>query len=276
MNGSDANFDRYLYILGVSKLGPSWQALTELTSAHLIRIPFENISKIRRATIQGIRNIPSLEEYLDGIEHFNFGGTCFVNNYYLHLLLIYLGYEVKLCGADISENGAPPDGHMANVVTVDGREAIVDVGFGAPFWHPIPRDSTTEIKIQLGELLYVLKPKDNEGHSRLEIYRDEQLIFGYLLKPAARKVEDFAEVIARSYTESAPLLNYLLLVRYFRDGAVRLINRSFTEVNGSESRIQKLATIEEIINVIEGRFGIPAHIVSEVIGSLGETKIFVS
>lgn len=276
MNGSDANFDRYLYILGVSKLGPSWQALTELTSAHLIRIPFENISKIRRAKIQGIRNIPSLEEYLDGIEHFNFGGTCFVNNYYLHLLLIYLGYEVKLCGADISENGAPPDGHMANVVTVDGREAIVDVGFGAPFWHPIPRDSTTEIKIQLGELLYVLKPKDNEGHSRLEIYRDEQLIFGYLLKPAARKVEDFAEVIARSYTESAPLLNYLLLVRYFRDGAVRLINRSFTEVNGSESRIQKLATIEEIINVIEGRFGIPAHIVSEVIGSLGETKIFVS
>jgi N-hydroxyarylamine O-acetyltransferase len=275
MNGSDAIFDRYLYILGVSKLGPSWQALTELTSAHLIRIPFENLSKIHRAKVLGIRNIPSLEEYLDGIERFHFGGTCFVKNYYLHLLLIYLGYDVKLCGTDVFEDGSPPDGHMVNVVAIAGDEAIVDVGFGAPFWYPIPRDSTTEITLRLGTLRYVPKPKDNEGRNRLEIYRDAQLILRYLLKLTAKKLDDFEEVIARSYANSAPLLNYLLLVRYFRDGAVRLVNHTLTEVHGFESRTQKLATKEEIIGSIEGRFGIPADIVCEAIDALGDTKIFV-
>jgi N-hydroxyarylamine O-acetyltransferase len=271
---SSVVFKRYLAILGISISEPNWQSLAKLTSAHLIRIPFENASKIYRARIQGIHNMPSIEDYLDGIERFNFGGTCFVNNYYLHLLLDYLGYEVKLCGADVLENEAPPDGHIANVVTIGGHEVIVDVGFGAPFWHPIPRDSETDITIHLGSLRYILKPKDKEGLSRLEIYRDGQLLLGYALKPAARKLDDFAEVITRSYDDSAPLLNYLLIVRFFADGVARLRNNAITEVHGSESRSQKLATKDEIKNAIVDHFSMPANITRTVIDLLSGLKTF--
>jgi arylamine N-acetyltransferase len=273
---SSAAFDRYLAILGIGRSEPSWQSLTELTSAHLIRIPFENASKIYRARIQGIRNMPSLGEHLDGIERSNFGGTCFTNNYYFHLLLVYLGYEVKLCGADILEKGAPPDGHMANVVTIGGNEAIVDIGFGAPFLHPIPRDSTTDITLQSGSLRYVLKSKDNEGHSRLEIYRNGQLLLGYILKPVARKLDDFADVIARSYADSAPLLSNLLIVRFFAQGAVRLRNNAITEVHGYESRTRKLTAKDEIKTAIVNYFGMPANITGAVIDLLSGLKTFWS
>jgi arylamine N-acetyltransferase len=269
-------FDRYLRILGVSESEPSWRALEELTSAHLITMPFENVSKIYRARVQGIRNIPSLEEYLDGIERLHFGGTCYVNNYYLHLLLAHLGYEVRLCAADILVKGASPDGHMVNVVILHGSEAIVDVGYGAPFWLPIPRDSSTDLTIELGSERYIFKPKDNEGRSRLELYRDGQLNHGYLLKPAPKQIGDFAKVIAHSYGDDAPFLNSLVLIRFFENSSIILRNYSFTEFQGLDSRIRTLATKEEIVNTIVERFSIPSHISWEVLNSMPELKAFKS
>jgi len=241
-----------------------------------MKIPFENVSKIHRAKVRGIRNIPSLEEYLEGIRQFHFGGTCYVNNYYLNLLLNHLKYKVKLGAADILVDGAPPNGHMVNMVTVDGREAIVDVGFGAPFWYPIPSDSPIDVTIQLGPERYVLKPKDDAGRNRFELYRDGQLKHGYLLKPSPKQVNDFAEVIARSYGDDAPFLNSLVLIRFYRDRSVILRNHTLTEFYGSESRTFTLATKEDIIITVERRFGIPAHIVKEVINSMGELKAFES
>jgi len=267
-------FDRYLNLIGVARSRPSWEGLTELTSAHLRRIPFENVSKIYRARIRGIREIPRLDDFLDGVERYNFGGTCYTNNYYLHLLLAHLGYEARLCAADISVNGAPPNGHMVNVVTINESEAIADVGYGAPFWQPLPRDGTDDLERRLGHERYVLKPQDSKGRSRLELYRDNQLAHGYVLKPDGKDVRDFADVVARSYGDQAPFLNRLLLVRFFDDWALVLRNNSLTEMRDSTSISKSLQTLDSIANVIVDRFGIPAKFASAVLESLGDKVKF--
>ncbi|HWR84282.1 MAG TPA: arylamine N-acetyltransferase [Candidatus Deferrimicrobium sp.] len=273
---SRAIFDRYLNLLGVARTAPSWEALAELTSAHLIRIPFENVSKIHRARVQGIRRVPSLEEYLDGVEYCNFGGTCYANNYFLHVLLDHLGFTVRLCGADISVNGAPPDGHMVNVVTVGGKEAIADVGYGAPFWQPIPLHGATDVIIRFGSEKYVLKPRDGAGNSRMELYRENQLRHGYVLKPAAKRVADFSDVIARSYSADAPFLNRLVLIRFFKDRALTIRNHTLTEMSVSESHSSDMRTPDDIAGAVVRHFGISASIISEVLESLGELKNSVS
>lgn len=75
--------ERYLNLLGVQRRKPSLDALCELVQAHLMRVPFENISKLYYKKHQGLRGLRSLELFLDGIERFHFGGTCYTNNYYL-------------------------------------------------------------------------------------------------------------------------------------------------------------------------------------------------
>lgn len=265
-----AIFDRYLRLLGIAKIKHDWETLAVITSAHLTRIPFENVSKIYRAKIRGIRGMPSLEEYLDGVEHYNFGGTCYTNNYYLHRLLVNAGFDVKLCAADITVNGAPPNGHMVNVVNIDGREAIVDVGFGAPFWQPLPLGSDLDVIMELGTEKYVLKPRDKTGRNRLEFYRDNQLQHGYVLKPAARNVEDFNDVIARSYSDSAPFLNRLIVTRFFENRALVLRNHTLTEMNGTRSITNNLRTGDDIARAIVRHYGIPEDIVSGVLESLKE------
>ncbi len=119
--------------------------------------------------------IPDFAQFLDGIERFHFGGTCYSNNYYLYLLLDYLGYDIRLCGADMSE----PDGHMVSIATFEGREYLLDVGYAAPFLEPLPRDLDQPYEIVSGTNRYVLQPQDANGNSHLQLIQNEIEIHGY-------------------------------------------------------------------------------------------------
>lgn len=265
---SRTTFDRYLNIIGIERSEPDLDNLTKLSSAHLRRIPFENVSKIYLARVQGIREVPELELYLDNIERYNFGGTCYANNYYLHLLLLHLNYNVRLCGADIAIEGASPNGHMVNVVTLDETEYLVDVGYGAPFWKPMDRNSSVDVIKKLGVEKYVLKPQDSEKRSRMMVYKNDELIHGYLLKPQSRQLTDFSEVIANSYSDKASFLNRLLLARFFENRSLVLRNNKLTEMNGLESVSSDLNNLDEIAKTIIDRFNMPAEIVYIVLDCL--------
>ncbi|HXX64100.1 MAG TPA: arylamine N-acetyltransferase, partial [Bacteroidota bacterium] len=104
--------DLYLEALELSEQDPSLPALQDLVRAHLERVPFENISKLYYMQRFGLKEMPPLERFLEGIRRYHFGGTCYSNNYYLNRLLLSLRYDVRLCGADMSS----PDVHIVNIV----------------------------------------------------------------------------------------------------------------------------------------------------------------
>ncbi len=108
-------FERYLSILGIEPEEPSHDHLRRLVRAQLIRVPFENISKLYLKKTRDASFIPSLEEHLDGIERFNFGGTCYANNPYFAELLCHCGYDVDICGADMTK----PDVHVVSKVRLE-------------------------------------------------------------------------------------------------------------------------------------------------------------
>ena len=72
-------FEKYLDLLGVEKSEPDFDLLKKIVKAHLIKVPFENISKLLYKK-QGITNVPDMSAFLNGIEKYNFGGTCYTNN----------------------------------------------------------------------------------------------------------------------------------------------------------------------------------------------------
>ena len=258
---SDKLFQRYLAVLGVSVRELSLDTLQELTAAHLTRVPFENISKLYYKKHNGLRGLPSLEMYLDGVENYNLGGTCYTNNYYLNLLLKYVGYEVKLCGAGMTN----PDVHIVNIVTLDEREYLVDVGYAAPFLKPLPLDLDQDYVVMLGRDRYVLKPRDEQCRSRVEMYRDDELIHGYTVKPIPRPIQHFDEVVAGSFSEDATFMNALLLVRFNVNWSVAIHNYNLIESNGFEYRIVALADKGGLVRAIVDRFAMPRKMVKDVL-----------
>ena len=256
---------QYLGILGLAQVEPGLAALRELVAAHLTRIPFENISKLYYRKRFGLVDVPDIRLYLEGIEKYHFGGTCYSNNYYFHLLLQSLGYEARLCAADMKT----PAIHAVNMITIEGREYLVDTGYAAPLLEPIPRDLKTDYEVRLGRDRYVLKPQDVNGCSRLELYRDGVLRHGYLAKPASRSIEDFSRVIAGSFSADATFLNSVLLARFYPRQSVVIHNLTLIESDGEKFKIRALADREELISAIERRFGMPHDIVGEAVNGLG-------
>ena len=65
----DSGFERYLNVLGVADARPDLDGLRRIVRAQLIRVPFENVSKLFLARSRGFRGVPDLDLYLDGIEN---------------------------------------------------------------------------------------------------------------------------------------------------------------------------------------------------------------
>ncbi|MFZ1041032.1 MAG: arylamine N-acetyltransferase [Anaerolineales bacterium] len=260
--------ERYLSLLGIQRRTPSVDALCELVQAHLLQVPFENVSKLYYKKHQGLRGIPNLETFLDGIERVHFGGTCYTNNYYLYQLVANLGYQNRLCGADMSN----PDVHLVSMVNIEKREYLVDVGYAAPFLTPMPRDLKMDYTIVLGRERYVLKPQDAGGCSRMELYRDGNLNHGYLAKPAPRQIHEFEQVIADSYQEDATFMNALLLARFFPNRSLVIHNLTVIESQGIASSIRNLASKDELGQVVSECFGIPEEFTREAVNGLGQLR----
>jgi len=253
--------ERYLSLLGVRSEPPSLNHLCRLVRAQLIRVPFENISKLYLKKTRDASYIPSLDEHLDGIERFNFGGTCYANNPYFAELLRHCGYDVDLCGADMTR----PDVHVVSVVRLEDREYLVDVGYGAPFFEPMPRDLDREHEVVFGSNLFVLHPRDVEGRTRMDHFRDGNLIHGYLAKPQPREIGHFDEVIRHSYTDAATFMNVVVVERFFPDRSLRFQNFDLTESTPDGTTTTQLANKKELVEAIEHHCGFPADIVREAI-----------
>ena len=259
MKYADSLYEKYLKILKISRREPSINALSQVVKAHLTNIPFENISKLYYKKNYGLKTIPDFELYIGGILNNNFGGTCYSNNYYLNKLLNYLGYNVRLCGADMTN----PDVHIINIVSIDKKDYLVDVGYAAPFLKPIPLDLTEEYKIALGTDEYFVLPKSENGYSELKMFRNGRLKHGYTAKPYARSISEFETVITDSFRDTATFLNAILLVRFKSNSSIVIHNFSLIETKDIHSKITKLKSKADLTEKIITHFAIPKNIIEE-------------
>jgi len=259
-------FNKYLDLLGVEASSPSFEFLCRIVRAHLLRIPFENVSKLLYKK-EGMDDIPDLSTYLNGIEKYNFGGTCYANNYYLNLLLNHLSFDVKLCSADMKN----PDVHIINIVTVEKREYIVDGGYAAPFLEPLPRFLKDDHVINLGPEKFILKPQNKNGLSKLEHYYNGEFKHWYTAKPKPRGIEEFRGVIKDSYSDDAMFMNIFRITRFTGNGSLVMRNLQFTETTGLLTTTIDVPR-NDIPGIVETKFSMPAAVAAEALGTLTDLK----
>lgn len=249
--------DRYLTLLGVPRRPPGPAALAELVGAHLCRVPFENVSKLYRHKALGLAGLPPVEMFLDGIAWHGFGGTCYANNCHLWSLLRALGYDARLCAADMRR----PDVHAVVMVGIGGREYLVDAGYGAPLLAPLALDVCAEQVVAWGTERYVLLPRDRDGRSRLLMCRDGVPVHGYLAKPLPRTPADFAGAIADSFHPDATFMNAVVCRRFDRRRSLVVHNLALTEATAGSAVARTLDGRAALARVLVDRFGMPAAMV---------------
>lgn len=121
-------------------LQPSADTLRRIQVAHLLTVPFENLSIHAREPI-----VLDDHALFDKIVVRRRGGFCYELNGLFAALLRQLGFDVTmLSAAAFGADGrcGPPFDHMALMVGLEERW-LVDVGFGDSFREPLRLDART-------------------------------------------------------------------------------------------------------------------------------------
>jgi arylamine N-acetyltransferase len=248
--------DRYLRILGIDTLPQGIEGLRLIVRRHLIRVPFENVSKLLMFDREGAGRPFELDEFLDGIEHQDLGGTCYTTNPRLTELLQALGWDAELLGADMTN----PDVHVC--IRVKGRpDYLVDVGFAAPFREPIPLDA--------------LPHRVSEGNHHYTFDRHERGIalhfgssFSYVAHEPPRRSEEFEPVIRASFAPAAHFMNHLRIARYFEDYSVELLDRKMWVHRDGRTADREFVSLDELEHVVRTDFALPGCPVRQAVAAL--------
>lgn len=253
---------RYLNLLGVVPQKPSYNSLSEILTAHIVNIPFENISKHYYRKKLGLLSLPSFNLFLEGIEEYNFGGTCFANNYYLHCLLKFFDYDVKLCSAETNKAGM----HIVNIVKINQKEYLADAGSAAPFFNPVPLFLNVNYEVARGRELYVFEPGDALGRTKMRYFRNGAFKASYIVDPEPKNIADFHPAISDSFNPDSLFMNSVYLANINTEYTQSIHNFTLLKSQGKATEKTRLEGKEQVVQKISEIFSIPADI-SEIVVS---------
>ena len=140
-------------------LEPTIETLRALHEAHLLTVPFENLS------IHLGQPILLQEKALyEKIVSRRRGGFCYELNGLFAWLLRQVGFAVSLLSAEVASQTRgfnPPFDHLALLVhQLDGAEWLADVGFGESFRHPLRLKADLEQKDSDGQVYRLIQERE--------------------------------------------------------------------------------------------------------------------
>ena len=235
-------------------LVPTAEALRRLQVAHLLAVPFENLS-IHAGEPIVLDDEALFRKIVSGRR----GGFCYELNGLFAALLRALGFEVAMLSAQVADsegNFSLDFDHMALMVTID-EPWLVDVGFGDSFVEPLllnERDSQVQgdraYRVVVdGERLVVMQ--------RNNLDTSEEWKPQYRFTPKPYQYSDYAEMCKYHQTSRhSHFTRARICSRLTPRGRITLSDMRFITTEGATRRERPVATQEEYADILREQFGI--------------------
>jgi N-hydroxyarylamine O-acetyltransferase len=245
----------YLRRIGVTRPAAADQAaLRELHRAHLLAVPFENLSIHLGEPISLAQ-----ASLLDKIVSQRRGGFCYELNGAFALLLEALGARVRRVAARVygGDGLGPPFDHLALIVTpVDGSGPwLADVGFGSHSTFPL-RLASRQRQADPGGLFRLAAAGDT-GPARdtdLDVLKDGQP--QYRLELRERELADFVPTCWWQQTSpDSHFTRSTICSRLTQDGRISISGHSLIRTSDGSRSEQTLAG-DEVLAAYREHFGI--------------------
>lgn len=247
------NIEAYLERINYhGSIMPTVETLRQLQIAHLLAVPFENLSIHAKQPI-----VLEDKALFTKIVEQRRGGFCYEANGLFAALLRALGFKVAMLSAGVadSEGGFGADfDHMALMVTLEQRW-LADVGFGDSFREPLLLDEQGE-QVQ-GRRAYQIVADGNHLILRQRDGDDKwEAQYRFTLQPY--KYADYMEMCR--YHQTSPDSHFTqsrICSRTTEEGRVSLSEMRFIQTSESGKRQERtLASQEEYEMMLREHFGI--------------------
>jgi N-hydroxyarylamine O-acetyltransferase len=233
-------------------LAPTAETLRDLHLAHLLAVPFENLSIHARQPIV-LEDGALFTKIVEGRR----GGFCYEANGLFAALLRALGFDVVMLSAGVAnkEGGFGPDfDHMTLMVRLDQRW-LVDVGFGDSFREPLVLDERGE-QVQGGRSYRIIPDGIHLILMQREGGDEWKTQYRFTLQPHV--YADYAEMC--HFHQTSPRSHFTqrrICSRATEGGRVTLSEMRFIKTTGNgEPQERVIAGEEEFAQILREHFDI--------------------
>jgi len=256
------NIEAYLKRISYTgPLTPAPETLRALQVAHLLTVPFENLS-----IHSGEPIVLNEDALFTKIVEKKRGGFCYECNGLFAGLLRALGFEVAMLAAGVArpKGGFGPNfDHMTLMVSLEQRW-LVDVGFGDSFREPLRLDEPGE-QLQNNHAYQIVT--DGPSFTLMQRISDGEWKAQYRFTLEPHEYDDYAEMCR--YHQTSPESHFTrarICSLATDDGRVTLSDMRFIETSGNnEQQERNVAGEAEYATILRERFGI-------VMASLGQGR----
>jgi N-hydroxyarylamine O-acetyltransferase len=247
------NIEAYLQRINYhGATAPTAETLRTLQVAHLLTVPFENLSIHAGEPI-----VLANEALFRKIVERRRGGFCYEANGLFAALLGALGFDVVMLSAGVADaqgKFGPDFDHMTLLVTLE-RRWLVDVGFGDSFREPLLLDERRE-QVQ-GRRAYQILP-DGEHLILLQREAGEEWKPQYRFTTQPHVFADYEEMCR--YHQTSPQSHFTrarVCSRATGEGRVTLSEMRFINTSGQGEREERILTSPaEYDSILREHFGI--------------------
>ena len=233
-------------------LAPTAETLRALQVAHLLSVPFENLS------IHAAEPIVLDDEALfTKIVERKRGGFCYEANGLFAALLRALGFDVVMLSAEVANSEGvfgPSFDHMTLMVSLEQRW-LVDVGFGDSFREPLLLDERTE-QAQGGRAYRILADDPYLVLTQRIAAGDWTAQYRFTLEP--HPYADYAEMC--HYHQTSPQSHFTrsrVCSLATAEGRITLSGMRFITTSQDESQQERTLKNEaECAAILQDRFGV--------------------
>ena len=251
---SSFKFDRNAYLQRINFTGeitPTLDTLEALHHAQLYTIPFENFD-IQLGSVIDL----SSRAVFDKLVHKKRGGYCFELNGLFLMALHDFGFDARPLLGRVHVTGTPTGrGHQIELVTIEGRQWIADVGFGA---------DTPRAPIPL-----VLDQPLTQGSQTIRLIKDDR--FGIMVQ-AVKDVNwvnlysfdlgyvcpadiDYGNHYNATHPESLFVFARVAMLP-LENGVITLFNNTLNKKVGGNEIVQELEAGQPYLDALKNNFGI--------------------
>jgi N-hydroxyarylamine O-acetyltransferase len=254
-NSEMMNVQAYLSRLNYDgPLEPNADTLCRLQVAHLLAVPFENLSIHADEPI-----VLDDEALFRKIVEGRRGGFCYELNGLFSALLRSSGFKVSMLSAQVANTeGAfgPEFDHMALLVTLEDPW-LVDVGFGDSFVEPL-RLSTRDPQTQRDRSYRI--DADSEGWVMWQQKLADEKVEWEPQYRFTLKSYQYSDYAARcEYHQKSPLSHFTrsrICSRLTARGRITLTGTSFITTEGAERNERAVSSQAEYADLLSEHFGI--------------------
>jgi N-hydroxyarylamine O-acetyltransferase len=243
--------ERYLSALDVGPGEPSLGLLASIVRRHVAELAFSSV---------GPRLGDELpldpESLFDRVVVRRRGGYCFEHNGLLFAVLETMGYDVHVQMARVIRNQDVHPGltHRITRVVIDGREYVVDVGFG-PMGppRPVPMESGNEAPIP--GAFRVHEPRPAELHMQCVVDGDWYSLYRFDRSRYGQSDAELGHFYSHRHPD-ATFVNNLVASRILDDEVRSLRNRTYWVVRDTDPITETIGDAHRLHVLLTGDLGL--------------------